>query len=183
MKVVLFLLVGGLMFGGCSAEESQIVQTPVQVEDVNELEVELGADPANTTYVIEGERIPFTEGVYEREAAPGSATVEQVRIFETTEGDVTSDGIDDAAVILTWDKGGSGTFFYLAAALQQETGYLGTNAIFLGDRIKPQSTQIEDQLITVNYGVEEEDAELGTITNGVSRRFMVEDTVLVEQLP
>jgi hypothetical protein len=64
---------------------------------------------------------------------------------------VNGDGIDDTAVLLTYDPGGSGTFYYIAAAIKMEKGYKGTNAILLGDRIAPQETHLENDLIASNY--------------------------------
>ena len=66
-------------------------------------------------------------------------------------GDINGDGVDDAAFILTDEGGGSGTFYYVAAAIKTATGYIGKNAVFLGDRIIPVSTTISDQKVTVKY--------------------------------
>ena len=46
--------------------------------------------------------------------------------------------------ILTQERGGSGQFFYAIAALNTPTGYTGSTGYFLGDRIAPQSTNIDE---------------------------------------
>jgi hypothetical protein len=67
------------------------------------------------------------------------------------------------------------------ATLQTESGYQGTNAIFLGDRIAPQSTVIEDGKIIVNYADRKPD-EPFTIqpTVGVSKTAWVVNGVLFD---
>ena len=47
--------------------------------------------------------------------------------------------------------GGSGTFFYVAAALNREGTYRGTNGILFGDRISPQTIQIRNGVVVANY--------------------------------
>ena len=48
--------------------------------------------------------------------------------------------------------GGSGRFYYVVAVLNKETGYEGSQGLLLGDRITPQTTEIEDgKFVVVNY--------------------------------
>ncbi|MBZ9569405.1 hypothetical protein KJA16_00600 [Patescibacteria group bacterium] len=122
--------------------------------DVNcgKLEIPLGVDPLNSTYIIDEELITLEDGYSEQEIVPGAATKIKMRIFgEPTIGDVNGDGVDDAVVLLTYDPGGSGTFYYIAVALKIDGGYKGTNAVLLGDRIAPKDTHIENGLILHNY--------------------------------
>lgn len=55
--------------------------------------------------------------------------------------DLDGDGRDDVVFLLTQERGGSGTFFYAVAALDTDSGYVGSDGYFLGDRIAPQSTE------------------------------------------
>ena len=66
-------------------------------------------------------------------------------------GDFNGDGNVDVAFLFTYDGGGSGTFYYVAAALGSKDGYTGTNAFLLGDRIAPQTTEFREGDIIVNY--------------------------------
>ena len=86
-------------------------------------------------------------------AAPGSASKITTQYFgNSAEGDLNGDGIPDTAFILTQNSGGSGTFYYVVAALKVSGVYRGTKpAILLGDRIAPQSTEIKDGEVVVNY--------------------------------
>jgi hypothetical protein len=110
------------------------------------------ANPFNTTYIIEGKQITLESGSAEAEIAPGSASKEVTKIFsEPVYGDLDNDGDDDAIVFLTQNSGGSGTFYYVAAALNDEGVYAGTEALLLGDRIAPQTLDIRDGFAIANY--------------------------------
>jgi hypothetical protein len=112
----------------------------------------IGKDAANSVYVIDGKSVALEGGQAEEKAHAGSATIATTRIFDaSTRGDLNGDGREDVVVLLVQDPGGSGTFYYVAAALRAEDGYQGTNAILIGDRISPQTVEVRDRTITVNY--------------------------------
>ena len=56
-------------------------------------------------------------------------------IDRTVPGDLDADGDMDEVLLLGHDPGGSGTLYYIAAPLNREGKYRGTNSILLGDRI------------------------------------------------
>lgn len=106
----------------------------------------------NTTYMVEKLHIHLFDGQAEIQAAPGSATKITTRVVgDPVFGDLNKDGKEDAALILVQDPGGSGTFYYVAAAVFENGQWKGTNAIFLGDRISLQMIKICEGLITVSY--------------------------------
>jgi heat shock protein HslJ len=117
-------------------------------------------DYRNGEYVIEGERVKLEDGVAESDPSDGSmdsASVTVTRYFgNEVHADLNSDGRDDVAFILTQESGGSGTFYYLVAALNTEAGYVGSQAILIGDRIAPQTTELSanpdhENVLIVNY--------------------------------
>jgi len=59
-------------------------------------------------------------------------------------GDIDSDGDEDIAFLVTHEPGGSGTFFYLAGAINLDGEYKGSNLMLIGDRIAPQTTEYRD---------------------------------------
>lgn len=122
-------------------------------------------DPRNTTYEIEGESVALKNGEARSEAAPGSASQIVTRYFgnEAT-GDLTGDGKDDRAYLITQDGGGSGLFYYAVVALKSETGYTLTNTFFVGDRIAPQSTEIHAEAgeLHINYAERKEGEPMST---------------------
>ena len=77
------------------------------------------ADPLNASYRIEGQEIQLVNGRSEVEAAPGSATKIRTLVFgNPVYGDLDGDGVEDSALLLVHDPGGSGTFYYAAASLR-----------------------------------------------------------------
>lgn len=98
-------------------------------------------DPKSATYLVEGAAITLASG-----------RAETTMIFgEPVFGDINGDGLADAAVMLVQEPGGTGTFYYLAAAVNTGSGYQGTNALFLGDRIAPQNVSVSDGVIIANF--------------------------------
>jgi len=76
-------------------------------------------------------------------AAPGSASMVTTRYFgNEAVGDLNGDGLADTAFLVSQDSGGSGLFYYVVVALKTPTGYKTTNAFLIGDRIAPQTTEI-----------------------------------------
>jgi hypothetical protein len=141
------------------------------------------ADYKNIAYEIDGRVITLTNGLSEIPAAPGSASTITTRYFgnEAT-GDLTADGLPDVAFLITQSGGGSGTFFYVVAALRtRDGGYVGTNGVLLGDRIAPQSTQIQNAIVTVNYADRKPGEAMTTPPSvGVSKNFRVVNGRLTE---
>jgi hypothetical protein len=112
----------------------------------------LGRDPLNATYLIDGEMFQLIDGQCETAVAPGSATrIKTTVLGNPVYGDMTGDGNRDAAVLLSHDPGGSGTFYYAAAALHVDNRYQGTNAVLIGDRIAPHELEITNGIIKIAY--------------------------------
>jgi hypothetical protein len=142
-------------------------------------------DPQNATYLIDGKEVTLVNGVAEQAAAPGSATKIATRYFgNAVDIDLNSDGLMDSGFLLTQVGGGSGTFFYVAAALNNGSGTQGTNAIFLGDRIAPQSTNVDPNnpvQFIVNYMERKlSDPMSAQPSVAVSRTFKLDNGTLVE---
>jgi hypothetical protein len=139
MFVILMVLGAGITLagdGGDTAGPSQTVAT----------------DPLSATYTIAESEIRLIGGRSELQAAPGSAMRTKTLVFgKPVYGDLDGDGDEDAAVILVQDPGGSGTFYYIGAALGVKGGYRGTNAVLLGDRVAPLKVDIRNGLIFIDY--------------------------------
>ncbi len=141
---------------------------------------------APPTFIIEGQPVTLVDGRAETEAAPGAASKVVTQYFgNVATGDLDGDGGPDLAFLLTQSRGGSGTFYYVVATLVAADGsYRGTNAVLLGDRIAPQTTEIRDGQLIVNYA-ERKAGEPMTArpSMGVSKYLKVEGTTLVEVRP
>jgi hypothetical protein len=122
------LLIGGLFwFTQRTGEEGESLQAEAP-------------EYTGVTVTIDGKEIPLTDGYAEAEAAPGSAS----KIVTKVQGepyamDFNLDGKEDKVFVVTQETGGSGTFFYAAAAVATDDGFVGTDTYFLGDRIDIQS--------------------------------------------
>lgn len=116
-------------------------------------------DYKDAEYVIDGIPVTLRDGYAETEVAPGSASKTITRYFgNEAKGDLNGDMIEDIAFLLTQETGGSGTFYYLVGAIQNPNNtYQGTHAVFLGDRIAPQTTEyhgfsgVPGGYVIVNY--------------------------------
>lgn len=124
---------------------------PVANTPVVNTPVSKAVDPKNASYVIDGASVTLKNGVSEV-PIPDSASVVKTAYFgNEINVDMNNDGAADAAFILTQQDGGSGTFYYVVADLSTKDDFVGTNAILLGDRIAPQSTEFKNGQIIVNY--------------------------------
>ncbi|MCB1264632.1 MAG: hypothetical protein KDB56_08575 [Mycobacterium sp.] len=96
----------------------------------------------NLTLTIDGQTFALSDGVAEKESAPGSAAKNTVRIVgDPVAGDVNGDGQADEALLIRNDPGGSGAFYYAVVAFADGGAYHATNAVLLGDRIEPQGIE------------------------------------------
>ncbi len=103
------------------------------------------ADHKNSSYIIEGQTVTLTDGLSETTSAPSSSVEIVTRYYgNELKHDLNDDEQEDVLFLLTQETGGSGTFFYLVAALQTPTGYVGSQAFLLGDRIEPKSISIDE---------------------------------------
>jgi heat shock protein HslJ len=92
-------------------------------------------------YMIAGETVRLVNGLAET-PMPGSSARVVTRYFgNELRHDVDGDGREDVVFLLTRETGGSGTFFFVVAALQRPEGWVGSQGILLGDRIAPQTIQ------------------------------------------
>ncbi len=109
-------------------------------------------DPSNATFIFDDGPVTFSSGKNERPVAPGSTFTEETIILDKLAyGDVNTDGKQDTAVLLARYGAGSGTFIYVAVFVSGPVAYKGSNTIFIGDRITPQSISIDGDTVVVNY--------------------------------
>lgn len=111
-----------------------------------------GESTRDATYLVEGEPVELHNGRAVRPAAPGASTAIRTQVLGVpTHGDIDGDGDSDAVLFLVQDPGGSGTFYYVAAALKVPGGYRGSAAVLIGDRITPRRLDLLHGVVVVDY--------------------------------
>lgn len=171
----------------CKIPGKTFINSEQTKEEINQEELihtspEKNMNPKNTSYDIEGELISLQNGIASPLNSNASSTLKTVTYFgNELRVDVNQDGKEDTALLLTTTTSGTGTFYYLVVALNKDGGYVGTNGVFLGDRIAPQTTEFRNNEIVVNYA-ERKPSEPMTArpSIGVSRYFNVVNDTLVE---
>jgi hypothetical protein len=139
-------------------------------------------DPRNATYIIEDQPVTLVDGRSEvpLELSSGSKIITQY-FGNGASGDINGDGVVDIAFLLTQSSGGSGTFYYIVAVLGGRDEHHPTNTVFLGDRIAPQSTEVRDGKLIVNFAERNPGEGMTTAPSvGVSKYFEIKDGLLVE---
>jgi hypothetical protein len=113
---------------------------------------------ANAEYLSEfasSGKARLKDGVYREKAAPGSAIDIVIALADPYAlGDLDGDGVEDAAVILIVESGGSGTFYYLCAVLNEDGTPLNEATLYLGDRIKIKDLSIRGGRIEIDMLVQ-----------------------------
>lgn len=89
------------------------------------------------------------EGRYEQKYGEGATQVNRAAFQRAAFGDLNSDKAADAAVVLTWNSGGSGTFVVLVAVLNSKGTPQQAAAELLGDRVQVKSLFVADGRIVV----------------------------------
>jgi heat shock protein HslJ len=140
--LVIVLVAGGLL----------IISRPPYVINDNVLP----GDYKNAVYFIEGQQIALLDGYAESPIENSGAKMITKYFGNELKKDLNDDGREDVVFLVTQERGGSGTFFYVVAALNTEDGYLGSDGYLLGDRIAPQTTEVSQNprhknVIVVNY--------------------------------
>ncbi len=117
----------------------------------------VSTDPKNISYSIDGEEVTLKDGKSEVEVTPGSASKIITQYFgNELVADLDNDGREDKVFLLTQNSGGSGEFFYVVAALNRESGYVGSDGYLLGDRVAPKTIEVSlnpqhKNVIVANY--------------------------------
>ena len=158
---------------------------PSNVKDKNQSPVvsNLKFDPLNFSYDIEGEKIVLKDGSSSMDIVPGSAEKLDTVVFDKPAiGDLNNDNIQDSALVLVQDSGGTGLFYYLVAVVYDAGITKNTNSVFIGDRIDPKNISINNGVITFNYLDRKQDDPMSADpTIFKSRNFVVKGGELIEK--
>ncbi|MCE5330055.1 hypothetical protein LLG07_06970 [bacterium] len=169
--IFISLVITSLLLFGCGKEK---VSSEINIDTLKNLEYKIEVTSNGTA--------KLKDGSFSEEAAPGSVSKTEVKLTENVaSGDLDNNNTLDAAVILWASGGGSGSFYYLDAVINNGDKLESINSVFLGDRIKIVNMTIDKGTITVNFLDRKPDqamAEEPTVE--VIKRFKVEGNNLVE---
>lgn len=127
--------------------ETETVVLPTVTPPAPVVTLAPGKDPLNTGYLVNGLPVVLENGtVKTTEGLTKSLWNEPVM------GDLSQSGVrEDGVVILVQEIDGEMAAVFVAAALKNPEGYLGTEAFFLGKNVYVKTIEIEDGVIVVNY--------------------------------
>lgn len=140
----------------------------------------------NAEYAIEGPasgKAKLVNGVYEEPIAKSSAKVIVTLQNVMASGDLDGNGVQDAAVVLTVQSGGTGTFYYLFAVLNNNGAPKPVASVQLGDRIKLNALAIQNGEISVDLVTQGPKDPMAKPTLAVIRKYKLLGTQLVSTTP
>lgn len=107
----------------------------------------------NSSFMINEDQISLKNGYQEKIIKKDGVSYTLItRYFGNEEvGDLNRDGKNDHAFMVVNTSGGSGTFYYAVIALSYDDGRYYARSYFLGDRIAPQSSNIQSNKYVVNF--------------------------------
>ena len=147
--LILVVLIAWFALGflGDDTEERVDILAPTE-----ESPLSFRPDPSNGVFSFDDGSVVLKNGKNEREIIPGSPLKEEVSLTDVISyGDINADDKTDAVLVLARSGGGSGIFLYVAGFVSGPVSYKGTNALFLGDRVSPQSITISSGVAKVKY--------------------------------
>jgi hypothetical protein len=119
------------------------------------------------------------DGTFEYQYGEGATQRYQVGYSGSATGDLNGDGRTDAVVTLSLNRGGSGTFIYVAAVADTTAGPRQAAVELLGDRVQVQSLAIRDGQITMDVKAFAPGDPMCCPSQLVSRSYRLDGTLRV----
>ena len=138
---------------------------------------------ANMEYLsewTESGTAPLVDGEYREPAAPGSASEIVVRLTEHVAYGQLTDGREAAAVILTTETGGSGTFYDLAVVVEEDGQSVNVATTLLGDRVKIENLAFVGGEILVEMVTQGPEDPMCCPTQRVVQTYLLQGEELVQ---
>lgn len=98
----------------------------------------------------------LTDGAYLRPTPPPGGSPDAYKtvfLGPVAHGDLNDDGVEDAAVFLSTQNGGTGHFIELAAVLSRQGSPENVSTVSIGDRIGVEAARIEAGIIILDLRV------------------------------
>lgn len=150
-KIIVIVLIVGLLILAFILTRNNAVNIVNEIKEEKVVEVKR-PDVKNMTYDIEGEIFKLQNGKAENEPVEGFLSKTSLLMFgEPVYGDLDGDKDEDVAVWFINDGGGTGKFHYAVFVMNNGGEFKPTNAVFLGDRVAPQTLEIKDSRAVYNF--------------------------------
>jgi hypothetical protein len=146
--LAIVVLAGYLLFTKFKSDTSGINKEPkIEIDRTTSK-----PDLSNGTFTFEDIKVTLQKGSAET-SLPDNPVISQTTTLtdKIAYGDLNNDNKEDAAALFVQEGAGTGVFMYVAAYVSGTVRYNGSNAIFIGDRINPQSISIDNEVIKVTY--------------------------------
>ena len=158
---ILFLLVDGNVLASFTAERKE-----KGLPDLNSMTFLSTFFPSGKVTLVNGE--------YREPGAPGSASETVVKL---TQKQVYGklDGKQIGVAVLVTETGGSGVFYNLALLSKEKDGWVNSDILFLGDRIRIDSVEMTGDTISLAMKIHKVGDPMCCPTNDVVIRFIVKD--------
>lgn len=124
-------------------------------------------------------RATLTDGKFELFAGGASPVVSLALDQERAFGDLTGDGVDDAAAVLVNSPGGSGTFRILLAVTGRSGRVENVASLNLGDRLRVSDLAIESGMVTAKVLSHRDTDPLCCPSLEEARRWALQGSALV----
>ena len=124
--------------------------------------------------------LPMVDGSFTYAFIPGAASVERYLLHRGVAfGDLNSDQVEDAVVILMHVSAGTGTFYHLAAVLNEHGQPLPLAPVFLGHRIIIEQVDISTDEVALEFKAYGEEEPFGsTPTLQMKQRYRLHGETL-----
>jgi len=170
-----------LLLSGCLNQKVATVEPTVGIKatDIAPMNTKLSSgltlDEIKNTQVYAPQsqkNVKLTDGKYEAGDGADYALVEVLP--QSTLADLNGDGVQDAAVLLAENTGGSGVFVSLVAFLSSENGFSESQAVLIDDRPQINSLSVANGKITVGALIHAENDPMISPTLKVMESYRVQ---------
>jgi hypothetical protein len=185
LKITISCLLVMLLLTACSAPETATPTMPAPTEtavsDSPDIQFQTLENGTYKTEMLPAGSVTLAGGAYEERIAPGATGLMKTELAdEYAVGDLNQDNIQDGAVILRTDSGGSGRFYELSVVFGQDSKLSPAASLLLGDRLQIQSIIIADQKIIIKMITQGPDDPMCCPTLEATRTFQWQAGQLVE---
>ena len=124
----------------------------------------------------------LVEGVYSRTPSdPGASSAYSTQLIQPViYGDLNGDGVEDAAVILSTQNGGTGHFRELAAMVNRNAAAYNVDTVSLGDRVVVEAGRVEAGIIVLSMRVQGPNDGMCCPSQSVTWRYRLQGDSLVK---